>query len=395
MSEKSKVDISVFDRIDKISELDWERCAQNEKSKFPKDPFTTYRFLKALEDSASVGGVSGWLPRYLVAKINSLVIGVAPMYGKTHSQGEYVFDHSWAHAYQRAGGSYYPKIQIAVPFTPVTGRRFLVCEGYEELGIEALMNAAKQMCLQHNISGVHITFCTESEVEIGKEQGFLYRKGQQFHWLNKKYSSFDEFLSSLASRKRKAIRKERRIANTFGGEIVWLTGAQISLADWQDFWLFYQDTSARKWGQPYLTKEFFFKLHEVMRKDVLLIMCRREGKNVAGALNFISNEVLYGRYWGCLEDHSFLHFEVCYYQAIEYAINNNLSRVEAGAQGHHKLARGYMPVSTHSLHWVKEDNFKDAIGQFLASERNVVDEENEILTSYGPFKKNNLEENYD
>ena len=229
MSEKYKVDISVFDRIDQISELDWDRCAQNEKSNFSKDPFTTYRFLKALEDSASVGGVSGWLPRYLVAKINNLVIGVAPMYGKSHSQGEYVFDHSWAHAYQRAGGRYYPKIQIAVPFYAVTGRRFLVCEGYEELGIKALMNAAKQMCLQNNISGVHITFCTQSEVEIGQKQGFLHRKGQQFHWLNKNYGNFDEFLSNLASRKRKAIRKERRIANTFGGEIVWLIGDQIKL----------------------------------------------------------------------------------------------------------------------------------------------------------------------
>jgi len=391
MSKEININISVYDKIDKINELDWDRCAQNDSALIAKDPFTTFRFFKALEDSGSVGAQSGWVPRYLVAKIDGLVIGVAPMFGKSHSQGEYVFDHSWAHAYQRAGGNYYPKIQIAVPFTPVTGRRFLVCDGYEEVGTEALINAAKQMCLQNNLSGVHVTFCTELEVEIGKKQGFLHRKGQQFHWLNQKYSKFDDFLYSLASRKRKAIRKERRVANTFGGEIVWLTGGQIKLIDWIDFWSFYQDTSARKWGQPYLTKEFFINLHEFMRKDVLLIMCRRGGKNVAGALNFISNDVLYGRYWGCLEDHSFLHFEVCYYQAIEYAIKNKLSRVEAGAQGHHKLARGYMPVSTHSLHWVVDKNFKLAIDEFLQSERSAVDDENEILTNYGPFKKNFLE----
>ena len=223
----------------------------------------------------------------------------------------------------------------------------------------------------------------------------MHRTGQQFHWLNNGYKNFDDFLSNLSSRKRKAIRKERRIANDFGGDILRLAGDEIQLEDLEDFWLFYQDTSARKWGQTYLTKEFFISLHEKMRDDILLIMCRRDGKNVAGALNFISKNVLFGRYWGCLEDHSSLHFEVCYYQAIEYAIEHSLLRVEAGAQGHHKLARGYMPVTTHSLHWVVDPGFNDAINVFLEAERNAVDDQNEILTSYGPFKRNLPEKAYE
>ena len=230
---------------------------------------------------------------------------------------------------------------------------------------------------------------------IGKELGLLHRTGQQFHWINNNYDNFDDFLSNLSSRKRKAIRKERRIASDYGGEICRLTGDEIRLKDWEDFWLFYQDTSARKWGQPYLTKDFFISLHEKMRDDVLLILCKRNGQNVAGALNFISNNVLFGRYWGCLEDHSFLHFEVCYYQAIEHAIENSFLRVEAGAQGHHKLARGYMPVLTHSLHWVVDPGFNNAIKEFLVAERNMVEDQNEILTSYGPFKRNLLEETYE
>ena len=395
MSKNQDINIFIYENINEIGEKNWENCAKNKIGKISFDPFTTYRFLELLEDSGSVGKNSGWLPRYLVAKVDSEVIGVAPMYAKSHSQGEYVFDHSWAHAYQKSGGNYYPKIQIAAPFTPVSGKRFLICEGYEQIGTKALIRAIKQLCEQNKISGLHVTFCTEAEVCIGKEHGLLHRTGQQFHWLNNSYKNFDDFLSNLSSRKRKAIRKERRIANDFGGEILRLTGDEIQLEDLEDFWLFYQDTSARKWGQTYLTKEFFISLHEKMRDDVLLIMCRRDGKNVAGALNFISKNVLFGRYWGCIEDHSSLHFEVCYYQAIEYAIEHSLLRVEAGAQGHHKLARGYMPVTTHSLHWVVDPGFNDAINVFLEAERNAVDDQNEILTSYGPFKRNLPEEAYE
>jgi len=395
MSKNQDINVFICENINEIGEKNWEKCAKNKIGTISSDPFTTYRFLELLEDSGSVGKNSGWLPRYLVAKVDGEVIGVAPMYAKTHSQGEYVFDHSWAHAYQKSGGNYYPKIQIAAPFTPVSGKRFLVCVGYEQIGTDALIRAVKQLCEQNKISGLHITFCTEAEVCIGKEQGLLHRTGQQFHWLNNGYKNFDDFLSNLSSRKRKAIRKERRIANDFGGDILRLTGDEIQLEDWEDFWLFYQDTSARKWGQTYLTKEFFISLHEKMRDDILLIMCRRDGKNVAGALNFISKNVLFGRYWGCLEDHSSLHFEVCYYQAIEYAIEHSLLRVEAGAQGHHKLARGYMPVTTHSLHWVVDPGFNDAINVFLEAERNAVDDQNEILTSYGPFKRNLSEEAYE
>ena len=395
MSKTQDINIFIYENINEIGEKNWEKCAKNKIGKISFDPFTTYRFLELLEDSGSVGKNSGWLPRYLVAKVDSEVIGVAPMYAKSHSQGEYVFDHSWAHAYQKSGGNYYPKIQIAAPFTPVSGKRFLICAGYEQTGTEALIRAIKQLCEQNKISGLHVTFCTEAEVCIGKEHGLLHRTGQQFHWLNNSYKNFDDFLSNLSSRKRKAIRKERRIANDFGGEILRLTGDEIQLEDLEDFWLFYQDTSARKWGQTYLTKEFFISLHEKMRDDVLLIMCRRDGKNVAGALNFISKNVLFGRYWGCIEDHSSLHFEVCYYQAIEYAIEHSLLRVEAGAQGHHKLARGYMPVTTHSLHWVVDPGFNDAINVFLEAERNAVDDQNEILTSYGPFKRNLPEEAYE
>ena len=395
MSKTQDINIFIYENINEIGEKNWEKCAKNKIGKISFDPFTTYRFLELLEDSGSVGKNSGWLPKYLVAKVDSKVIGVVPMYAKSHSQGEYVFDHSWAHAYQKSGGNYYPKIQIAAPFTPVSGKRFLICAGYEQTGTEALIRAIKQLCEQNKISGLHVTFCTEAEVCIGKEHGLLHRTGQQFHWLNNSYKNFDDFLSNLSSRKRKAIRKERRIANDFGGEILRLTGDEIQLEDLEDFWLFYQDTSARKWGQTYLTKEFFISLHEKMRDDVLLIMCRRDGKNVAGALNFISKNVLFGRYWGCIEDHSSLHFEVCYYQAIEYAIEHSLLRVEAGAQGHHKLARGYMPVTTHSLHWVVDPGFNDAINVFLEAERNAVDDQNEILTSYGPFKRNLPEEAYE
>jgi predicted N-acyltransferase len=322
-----------------------------------------------------------------VAKLADQVIAVMPLYAKSHSQGEYAFDHNWAHAYEHAGGRYYPKLQAAVPFTPVTGRRFLCREGYEEIGQSALLQGGVQMAANNQLSSLHITFCTEEEFGRGAEIGLLQRTGQQFHWLNNNYHSFDEFLAALSSRKRKNIRKERAEAQAFGGQILSLTGDQIQPEHWDAFWQFYQDTGARKWGTPYLTRAFFDQVQRYMRDDVLLVLCEREGRWVAGAINFIGRDCLYGRYWGCAEHHPCLHFEVCYYRAIDYAIEHGLSRVEAGAQGAHKLARGYLPKPTYSLHWIADPGFKDAVAKYLDAERDAIEEEIEVLTDYGPFKK--------
>jgi predicted N-acyltransferase len=315
------------------------------------------------------------------------VIACAALYAKTHSQGEYIFDHNWAHAYDRAGGRYYPKLQMAVPFTPATGRRFLVRPGFEELGRAALVQGAVRLAAENRLSSLHVTFCTEGEAEAGARMGLLHRVTQQFHWENRGYADFDAFLADLSSRKRKNIRKERETAAAFGGEIVSLTGDAIEPGHWDHFWRFYQDTGARKWGTPYLTRAFFDRAQETLRDDILLVLAIRNGRPVAGALNFIGRETLFGRYWGCTEDHPCLHFELCYYRAIDWAIAQRMGRVEAGAQGAHKLARGYLPNETHSLHWFADDRFSKAVEQYLAAERQAVDEEIEVLTSYGPFRK--------
>jgi predicted N-acyltransferase len=385
----TQIEIEVVDTLSAISAADWDACAAPETADGGPavDPFTTYRFLKALEDSGSVGTGTGWQPSYLIARRAGMPIAVTPMYAKSHSQGEYIFDHSWAHAYERAGGRYYPKLQVSVPFTPATGRRFLVRPGFEEVGISALTQGAVQVAVNNRISSIHITFCTEEEAEAGKEMGLLHRRSQQFHWENPGYTDFDGFLNTLSSRKRKNIRKERRTAHAFGGEIHALTGDQIEPEHWDAFWTFYQDTGARKWGTPYLTRAFFDAAQESLRDDILLVLAERNGQYVAGALNFIGRETLFGRYWGAIEDHACLHFEACYYQAIEYAITHQLQRVEAGAQGEHKLARGYLPVSTHSLHWVADEGFRKAIQEYLVEEARAIDHDIEVLTSYGPFKK--------
>ena len=379
--------------IDGIGQRDWDACACPEAdSGRPIDPFTTYRFLKALEDSGSVGPGTGWQPRYLQARQDGETIAVAPLYAKSHSQGEYIFDHNWAHAYEHAGGRYYPKLQIAVPFTPATGRRFLTRPGHEVLGMSALVQGAVQISSDKDLSSLHVTFCTEAEAIAGSEMGLLSRTSQQFHWVNDGYNTFDGFLSVLSSRKRKNIRKERAEAQGFGGQIVQLTGDAIKPIHWDAFWTFYQDTGARKWGSPYLTRAFFDIAQDTLRDDLLLVLAMDGDRPIAGALNLIGRETLYGRYWGCIEHHPALHFELCYYQAIDYAIAQGLARVEAGAQGQHKLARGYMPVATHSLHWFADAGFRDAVARYLDAEKRAIDEEIEVLTEYGPFRKVQQEE---
>ncbi len=391
--EDEPIEISVLGQISDLPAEEWDACACPEAADGRAiDPFTTYRFLSALEASGSVGAGTGWQPRHLVARENGVVIGVAPLYAKSHSQGEYIFDHNWAHAWERAGGRYYPKLQLAVPFTPATGRRFLVKPGKEALATAALVQGAVSLASENRLSSLHVTFCTEAEAKRGEDIGLLHRVTQQYHWKNRGYVSFDAFLDDLSSRKRKAIRKERRTAQSFGGDLVCLSGGEVLPEHWDAFWVFYQDTGARKWGMPYLTRSFFEIAHETLRDDMLLVLAIRDGRPIAGALNFIGRETLFGRYWGATEHHPCLHFEACYYQAIDYAIANGLATVEAGAQGDHKLARGYLPVETHSLHWLADSGFSGAVEQYLEAERNAVGEDIEVLTSYGPFKKSDGED---
>lgn len=385
------IEITAHQSLLDIAASDWDACACPGDGR-PMDPFTTYRFLKALEDSGSVGSRSGWQPRYLVARADGQVIACAPMYAKSHSQGEYIFDFNWAQAYENAGGDYYPKLQIAAPFTPATGRRFLTRPGFEAMGMSALIQGAVQIASDNELSSLHITFCTEAEALAGAEMGLMSRVGQQFHWVNRDYADFDGFLADLSSRKRKNIRRERTEAQGFGGQIVALSGDDIQPEHWDAFWHFYQDTGNRKWGTPYLTRAFFDCSQDSLRDDMLLVLAMNNGRPVAGALNFIGRETLYGRYWGSAEYHPSLHFELCYYQAIDYAIKKRISRVEAGAQGEHKLARGYLPVATHSLHWIRDLAFRDAIARYLIAETRAVDEEIEVLTAYGPFKRDTREE---
>ena len=388
-AERHTVEISVLGGLGAISAPEWDACACPEAADGgrPVDPFTTHRFLFALEQSRSVGTGTGWQPHHLVARQNGSVIAVAPVYGKSHSQGEYIFDHAFAQAWERAGGRYYPKLQGAVPFTPATGRRWLTRPGHDVTGRAALAEGLAQVATDNRLSSAHLTFCTEDEAQAGAEMGFLHRVTQQYHWENRGYDSFDSFLADLSSRKRKTVRKERQTAADFGGTIRALTGDDLKPHHWDAFWTFYQDTGARKWGTPYLTRAFFNAVQDTMRDDALLVLAERDGQPVAGALNFIGRHTLYGRYWGCTEDHPCLHFELCYDQAIDWAIRHGLSRVEAGAQGEHKLARGYLPTPVHSLHWFGDPGFRDAVARYLEAERRAVDEEIEVLTAYGPFRR--------
>lgn len=370
----------ILHSIDELSADEWDSCSAGR----PFNPFLSHRFLKALEQSGSVCTRTGWQPFHLAVERDQELVGVVPVYLKNHSQGEYVFDYGWADALQRAGGSYYPKMQISVPFTPATGPRFLSRSGTPE-DTALLIDAAMQVARQVDVSSIHVTFMQEYQWQAAKSAGFLQRMDQQFHWHNGGYATFDEFLTDLAAKKRKNIRRERRDALENDIEIEWLTGSDLTEAHWDAFYQFYVDTGSRKWGSPYLTRAFFSAINQTMAEHTLLIMAKRAGRYIAGAINFIGDDTLFGRNWGCLEDHRFLHFEVCYYQAIDFAISRGLKKVEAGAQGAHKVARGYLPQATYSAHWIADPNFRHAVGRFLDDERKYVEQDLAYVEQHTPF----------
>jgi len=368
----------ISDGVGSIDAAEWDACAGSD------NPFLSHAFLSILEESGSVSSQTGWQPVPVsIEGPKGGLEAVAPAYVKGHSQGEYVFDHAWADAWERAGGRYYPKLQVAVPFTPVPGRRLLARNSNQ---IHALIATLETITRENSLSSAHATFIAEDDIVWFENAGWLIREGSQFHWENDGYSDFDGFLDALSSRKRKAIRKERRKAAQ-GFEIEHITGTDLTEEHWDIFWDFYQDTGIRKWGQPYLTREFFSLLGERMGDQTLLILARRDGEPIAGALNLIGSDTLYGRYWGCVMDVPFLHFELCYYQAIDAAIARGLQRVEAGAQGSHKLARGYRPVATWSAHFFPDAGFRQAVAEFLIAERSAVEREMAFLGEMTPFKK--------
>jgi hypothetical protein len=377
-----------------VSPAAWDACANppgltaspSAGERF--NPFLTHAFLSALEQSGSVGGRSGWAPAYvLVEDAGGRLVAAASSYLKTHSQGEYVFDHAWADAYQRAGGQYYPKLQIAAPFTPVTGRRLLVAADAPPGAAAALIAGWRALREAVEASSIHVTFGDEADTETLRRAGFVVRTGEQFHFVNQGYRDFDEFLAALASRKRKAIKRERREALGDDLQVDLLTGADIKPEHWDAFFAFYMDTGSRKWGRPYLTRAFFERIGATMAERVLLVMAREGRRYVAGAINFIGDDALYGRNWGAIVERPFLHFEVCYYQAIEFAIRRGLGRVEAGAQGEHKLSRGYRPVATYSAHEFADPRFQRAVADYLARERPAVAEAIEEYAERLPFRR--------
>ncbi|CAA0098185.1 Uncharacterised protein [Starkeya nomas] len=376
----------VDETLDDVQVVSEDDSVQPESRPF--NPFVSHAFLSALEESGSASASTGWLPQHLVLEDPSgAVIGVCPAYLKSHSQGEYVFDHGWAEAFERAGGRYYPKLQVSVPFTPATGPRLLVAPGADEETVRAaLAGGLVTLARMRKVSSVHATFLTEPDAQALADEGFLPRTDQQFHWHNRGYGDFEEFLGDLASRKRKQIRRERREAVENGITIHPLTGADITEEAWDAFFDFYMETGSRKWGRPYLNRQFYSLIGERMADRVLLVMAKRAGRWIAGAINFIGSDTLYGRHWGAVEHHPFLHFEVCYHQAIDFAIARGLATVEAGAQGEHKLARGYMPVTTRSAHYIADPQFRAAVANYLERERRYVAEAGEELSELGPFR---------
>jgi len=353
------------------------------------NPLVSFAFLSALEDSGCAVRRTGWQGHHLrLETAQGRLLGAVPCYLKSHSQGEYVFDHGWSDAFERAGGRYYPKLQCAVPFTPVTGPRLLVGKGEDPDAVRAGLAAGLKMVTDKlGVSSAHVTFAQENDVATLEAAGFLHRTDQQFHFFNEGFSTYDDFLATLASRKRKAMKKERREALGDGISIDWLTGKDITESAWDDFFAFYMDTGGRKWGRPYLNRQFFSLIGERMADDILLVMAKRNGRYIAGAINFIGSDALYGRNWGCIEDHPFLHFEVCYHQAIDFAIERKLKVVEAGAQGEHKLARGYRPVIMHSAHYISHPGLRNAVADYLRRERREVERMGEYLEEHTPFRK--------
>lgn len=384
------VQLRVISGLADIAAADWDACANPPEKVY--NPFLRHAFLLALEESGSAVPETGWAGRHLVLEdAGGTPQAVMPLYLKDHSQGEYIFDYGWADAFHRAGGNYYPKLLCAVPFTPAGGRRLLVRPGPQADTHETqLLAGALTLLDKLDASSLHVNFLPEEDWEKLGAQGFLQRTDQQFHWQNDGYPSFDAFLEALASRKRKNLRKERAKALENGIEVDWLTGADLQPHHWDDFFHFYVDTGHRKWGTPYLTRDFFSRIHDTMPEDILLVMAKRDGRYIAGALNFIGGDTLFGRNWGCIEDHPFLHFELCYYQAIDFAIARGLNRVEAGAQGTHKLARGYAPHRTYSAHHITHEGLREAVAHYLESERQYVDNDIAALSRYTPFKKSDL-----
>lgn len=378
--------IRFFNKIADIKASDWDACANPESGQY--NPFLSHVFLHMLEKSSCVSDGSGWQPYHLTLTDESGVTGVMPLYLKAHSRGEYVFDDGWANALHQAGSSYYPKLLSSVPFTPVTGQRLLVHPKADQAATETqLLQSCAALCQKLHLSSAHIIFLPEEQWARAAKLGWLQRMGQQYHWLNKGYADFDEFLANLPSKKRKNLKRERREALVNDIDIEWVTGSHLTERHWDAFYQFYADTGARKWGSPYLNRPFFSLLGEAMAEQILLVLCRRDGRYIAGALHFIGGDVLYGRYWGCIENHRFLHFEACYYQAIDFAIAHQLKRVEAGAQGEHKFIRGYVPCFTFSSHWIADPAFRHAVDNFLDSERGYILQDMQSLEQHTPYKK--------
>jgi len=369
----------IVTKISDVTAEQWDTLIPN-----GNHPFLSHRFLLALEESGCATAEKGWAPRHIwVEDSNGNPVGAAPLYVKSHSQGEYVFDHGWADALERAGLPYYPKLQCSVPFTPATGPRLLA---HTDEHRTAVASAMIQACAEWDMSGAHLTFLTEDDRRVTEQMGFAAREDRQFHFINRNYANFDEFLASLSSRKRKNIRKERKAAQE-GVVIKRLSGDDLKDEHWDIFYRCYLDTGRRKWGRPYLTRGFFDHMQQTMRDDIVLVMAWRDDTPIAAALNYIGSEALYGRNWGALVHKPFLHFELCYYQAIEAGLERNLPRVEAGAQGEHKLARGYEPVVTHSAHWLSHPGLRGAVQDYLVRERHAVKHEVNILAKHTPFKK--------
>jgi hypothetical protein len=398
--DSSEVTLEAVPSVSEIPAADWDACANpagasptpalsfDPRSKTAYNPFVSHAFFSALEASGSACARTGWGPRHLLARIDGEIAGIVPCYLKSHSQGEYVFDRGWADAYERAGGRYYPNLQSSVPFTPATGPRLLIRNDFDrdEIG-SALASGLMALCEMTKASSAHVTFAREAEWKFLAGRGFLQRTDQQFHWRNQGYRDFEDFLGSLNSRHRKAIKRERREALASGITIHALNGSDITEDAWDAFFAFYMETGSRKWGRPYLTRAFFSLIGESMADDVLLIMARRNGRWIAGAINFIGSDTLFGRNWGAIEHHPFLHFEVCYYQAIDFAIQRGLKTVEAGAQGEHKIARGYLPQTTYSAHYIVDADLRRAVSEYLKRERAYVAEAGRELAEAGPFRK--------